>query len=418
MVLIDEAQNLTTQQYQLIAALIGRRPGANSPQVSTTLLGDPNQLVTGFAGGDSRQMELSASGFAATQVILSRNFRSSRRLACLEEAVAKRLGRNESRRTNGAASAVVGVIDIHDLADEGREGEFVAEWVTQLLSEGLPPEARTSGETGHLEPEEIAVLARHAASLGGVSDALVKRGHEVAVSHNGDDLTCTAAGKVALLLMRCRSDRHRMEAASELSRSFRIKLTDPLGAGDSVAVATAESLRAADIEHLVPLLGVDSPEGFVGALDECRLPGRARDELLSGWAADRVLLEQAWTEFADVTPMSERSWTRFALHFDRMARGRDLGAGIRLLTVHKAQAREFKAVAVIAMNAGQFPDFRATTVEQETAELQTFYVAATRPSRVLLLTRARQRPTTYGNRPTDPSPFLQIVQRSMNEHGP
>lgn len=83
--------------------------------------------------------------------------------------------------------------------------------------------------------------------------------------------------------------------------------------------------------------------------------------------------------------------------------------GVRLLTVHKAQGREFKAVAVVACNKGQFPDFRATSVEEMAAELRTFYVAVTRASRSLLLTRARQRSTRVGQRSTEPSPFLRLV---------
>ena len=419
MVLIDEAQNLTPQQYEFVAALIGCCPAARSPQVPTTLLGDPNQLVTGFAGGDSSQMRRFASEFGAQKLSLSQNFRSSRRLASLEAVVARRLDRNEGRQANGATSAVTGAINVHDLGNEHHEGEFVAKWVTHLLTEGLPPEARMPAETVRLEPEEIAVLARHAASLGAVSKALAERGHEVAAAHNGDDLMCTAAGKAALLLMRARSDRHRLEATSELSRNLQINLPElgDTANGDTVAAA-AESFRAADVEHLVPLLDARSPEAFVDALDGCGPPRNARSELLSGWAADRFLLEHAWGEFANITPTSERSWTRFALHFDRMARGRDLGTGIRLLTVHKAQAREFKAVAIVAMNDGQFPDFRATTTEQQTAELQTFYVAATRASRALLLTRARTRPTRYGDRPTEPSPFLQLVKQAVDNHGP
>ncbi len=414
MVLIDEAQNLTPQQYEFIAALIGRRPESKSPQVSTTLLGDPNQLVTGFAGGDKRQMERFASEFEAKRLCLSLNFRSSRRLACLEMTVAKQLGRNGSFPDNGAADAVDGIIDIQELDNEDEEGKFIADWATQLLAEGLPPEARSSAETVHLEAEDIAILARHASSLNTVDDALTQKGHQVALTHNSDDLMSTTAGKMALLLMRSHSDRHQMEATAELSRTFQITLKKPQDIANNGALdATTEAWQRADAEHLIPLQSADSPAKFMEIFETCELPESASDELLSGWTADHALLEKTWTEFKDVTPLSERSWTRFALHFDRMARGRDLGPGIRLLTVHKAQAREFKAVAILAMNEGQFPDFRATTPEQQQAELQTFYVAATRASRVLLLTRACERPTRYGNRPTEPSDFLHLAEQVM-----
>ncbi len=420
MVLIDEAQNLTPQQYEFIAALIGRRPDSGAPQVLTTLLGDPNQLVTGFAGGDSSQTDRFATDFGAEQLHLTRNFRSSQRLAHIEKAVAERLSHNGHSLKSGKNSEVpiVGAIEIHEFDDELGEGEFVANWANRLLTEGLPPDAKMSEEAGGIEPEDIAVLARHGASLGHVSQALTKRGHEVAQAHNGDDLMSTREGRTALLMMRSRSDQHRMEATAELSRAFNVSLTKPQEIHSSDAnTEVSESLQAAGLGHLLPLLGADSPTAFITALDDCLLPDDDNDTLLSGWTADCGIFSQAWSEFADVTPVSDRSWARFCLHFDRMARGRDLGSGIRLLTVHKAQAREFMAVAVVAMNEGQFPDFRATTSEQQTAELQAFYVAVTRASRVLLLTRSRRRTTSYGYRTTEPSPFIKLAGQSLDRCG-
>ena len=82
---------------------------------------------------------------------------------------------------------------------------------------------------------------------------------------------------------------------------------------------------------------------------------------------------------------------------------------MRLLTVHKAQGREYLAVAVVGLNDGQFPDFRAQSEAAFKDELRTFYVAITRARRVLLLSRSRSRMTRYGSRRTQPSPFLGIL---------
>ena len=68
MVIVDEAQNLTEQQYRLITALVGTDTETGQPLVSTTLLGDPNQSVTGFAGGDSRLMTRFVEDYGATRV--------------------------------------------------------------------------------------------------------------------------------------------------------------------------------------------------------------------------------------------------------------------------------------------------------------------------------------------------------------
>lgn len=93
----------------------------------------------------------------------------------------------------------------------------------------------------------------------------------------------------------------------------------------------------------------------------------------------------------------------------RAQRGDDLSPGVRLLTVHKAQGREYAAVAIIGLNDGQFPDFRAKTDAALRDELRTFYVAITRPRRILLLTRPAMRDTRYGPRRTEPSRFLDLL---------
>ncbi|MGK2957332.1 MAG: 3'-5' exonuclease [Acidimicrobiales bacterium] len=61
----------------------------------------------------------------------------------------------------------------------------------------------------------------------------------------------------------------------------------------------------------------------------------------------------------DRVPTSERTYGNFRQHIARCQRGDSLDPGVRLLTVHKAQGREFKAVVMVGCNEGQFPDFRA-----------------------------------------------------------
>ena len=416
LVIVDEAQNLTQQQYDLIAALIGRQSTGDAPLVPTTLLGDPNQSVTGFAGGDGKLMARFATEYGAEQFTLTRNFRSSRLLARLERSVSQELGASNGRVDNRTQCAAEGTLICRELDDEQGEAAFVAEWVAKLLAEGLPTQAVSAGEPRAVHAEDIAVLARHAASLSATAEALADRGHDVARVHRDSDLMSSPLGAVALELLRSRSDRHRMSAVSALHREFGIELAS--GSGDGLVNAegdSAEALRSTahpHVELLGPLLRAESPSAFVASLEHCQLPQDEQTSLLASWAADRKLINDAWSEFASTTPAAERSWTRFALYLERTARGRDLGSGIRLLTVHKAQAREFKAVAVVGMNDGQFPDFRATSPEAMQAELQTFYVAATRASRVLVLTRACKRPTRYGSRSTDPSPYLALARAS------
>jgi superfamily I DNA/RNA helicase len=86
---------------------------------------------------------------------------------------------------------------------------------------------------------------------------------------------------------------------------------------------------------------------------------------------------------------------------------RDDTNGIRVSTVHAAKGLEFRVVAVVGLNDGAFPDFRNTATKDDLAsERRLTYVATTRASRGLLLTRPRQRSTRTGPRPQQPSRFL------------
>ena len=72
---------------------------------------------------------------------------------------------------------------------------------------------------------------------------------------------------------------------------------------------------------------------------------------------------------------------------------------MRVLTIHVAKGLEFKAVALIGMNEGTMPDYRNTARNDDLAdERRVAYVAVSRASRLLLLTRPRSRVMPWGDR--------------------
>jgi DNA helicase-2/ATP-dependent DNA helicase PcrA len=141
------------------------------------------------------------------------------------------------------------------------------------------------------------------------------------------------------------------------------------------------------------------------------LPSLTGEEL-PNWEADSRLLADAWRQFVQQADRAEQTWGNYRLHVSRIQRGDDSARGVRVLTVHKAQGREFRAVAVVGLNDGQFPDFRAQDLDERRSELRAFYVAVTRPTRLLHLSRARIRRTRYGSRATSPSPYLAFLDKS------
>ncbi len=61
------------------------------------------------------------------------------------------------------------------------------------------------------------------------------------------------------------------------------------------------------------------------------------------------------------------------------------GHSMKLLTMHRAKGREFKAVALIDLHEGRIPDYRATTPEAIQEATRLFYVAASRAKQLLML---------------------------------
>ena len=368
------------------------------------LMGDPKQSIIGFAGAEPSLLDKFTVDFNARAFALSKNFRSSSSLVSVAQNVARELGGEGSRNDRSLDYPARGVLQIEAFFDERAEGDYVAGWVENLLENGLPPEAVADGEESYVNPEEVAVLARYSSALRLTADAMRQNGLVIASAHQGHDFMATDLGAVSMLLLRRNSPSHRMAATLGLRRVLEEPLLDIRSNHEIVSALRAKKDNY--LNALPQLANAPTPAGFVSAVQDCVLPEEAGDLLLAGWLADQKLIADAWEEYADITRPSEVSWQQFAFHLDRSQRSRDLGPGVRLLTVHKAQGREFKAVAVVGMNDGQFPDFRAKSKRSRTSELKTFYVAITRAGRALLLTRARRRATRFGARPTSPSPFL------------
>jgi DNA helicase-2/ATP-dependent DNA helicase PcrA len=404
-VIVDEAQNLTAAQYQFLKALVGS-PGTDATHVPMMIVGDEKQSIVRFAGADPQFISQFEAEYKAQRFELRQNFRSAAAIVALGDVVAERLGQ---RRSEGQTTlyAAPGLVEFYEAVDEDEEARYVSTWVSELLDRGVPQQALAPGESGHVRPDEIAVLGRSAAALRPTQKALEMAGRSPAMSSSADAWLETLAGKIAFEIVALRS--------AVTHQSTHWQLARLLGA-DEIEVASPEALEAALSAHseqmvrfVAPLSSIASPEDFIGRLAELEIPGEPGDQALAAWDADCRQLMDAWRSFVQQTDRVEQTWGNFRIHVSRKQRGDELDPGVRLITIHKAQGREYRAVALVGLNDGQLPDFRATGEDEQVSELRTFYVAVTRASRLLLLTRAKSRSTRYGPRLTDPSPFLKLL---------
>ena len=241
-----------------------------------------------------------------------------------------------------------------------------------------------------------------AASLRSVRDALTAREIESASGSTEDDWVASSAAKAVIEMIEYRSAPDHIASRRRLA-----KLAGKASADWEELEPLLQSSTDPSVAALAKLTGAKDAEALLEAVENLEIDD-------PDWPDDLGQLNFAWRSFVDRTDAVERTFGNFRQHIARCQRGDSLDPGVRLLTVHKAQGREFKAVAVIGCNEGQFPDFRAKTSAEKAAELRTLYVAISRPARALLLTRAKQRQTRFGPRATDPSSFLTIVGKAIS----
>lgn len=401
-VVVDEAQNLTPSQYDLIRALVMDEEGGIT--IPTMLVGDDKQSIVSFAGADPRILEQFRSDFNASKITLTRNFRSAKILSETANNVASRLGHQGETASTFAAP---GKLVTQEFTNELAEAEGIVEWIRRLLADGLPSDALGPAESSAVRPEDIAVLARSAAALRHVSATLEKRNVPYALASTADEWFSTTQGRIVFEIVGIHTDPGHRSTYRAIGRLLDRSTSAPTGPEEVKSALEASEGSATSL--LAPLLDLDRVDQLLPALRELGSPPGADDTRLAAWQDDLDQFERAWVAFDQATERTAVTWGNFKLHCTRLQRGDALAAGVRLLTVHKAQGQEFSAVAVVGLNAGQFPDFRATTQEDITSELRTFYVALTRARRVLMLTRPNQRETRYGQRRTQPSPFLNYL---------
>lgn len=400
-VVVDEAQNLTQAQYNLIRTLVRDESGSTIP---TMLVGDDKQSIVSFAGADPHLLERFRSDFDAAKHTLTSNYRSAQVLSDTANRVAERLGHKVA---TGSAFAAPGKLLTHRFADESAEAEGVAEWIRGLLADGLPADALSPGESTAVRPDDIAVLARSAAALRHTSQVLERHKVPYALASTADEWFSTMQGRIVFEIIGIQTDPSHRSTYRAIGRLLDRSPAAPTSAAEAKS-ALATSGDAA-IRQLATLLDLSRVEELLPALRSLESPPNADDTQLAAWQDDLDQFERAWLSFNQSADRTAVTWGNFKLHCTRLQRGDALAPGVRLLTVHKAQGQEFSAVAVLGLNAGQFPDFRATTEDAFASELRTFYVALTRARRLLLLTRSLQRETRYGQRRTEPSPFLNYL---------
>ena len=344
-VIVDEAQNLTAAQYEMLISMIG--VPENGEHVPAMFVGDDKQSIVGFAGADARYMQEFADSYRAQRFEFDTNYRSAQRIARLGTLVARDLNRSAGiagRRPIQTRYAAPGLVSYREFDDEGSEADYVTNWVRTLLGKGIPLDALTDGELPSVRPEEIAVLARWTASLNSTEESLLEAGFEVAKSIAAIDWMYTDTGRIVTELINVASSSGYKAARWRLAELLKI---------DGELPRKLESLRQLFEHHddssrraLTRLCEARSPHEFMHEVASIDLPPDDRDGGHPFWREDLALLQADWESFARMRPKAERTWSNFRDHIFHQRRGNESDPGIRLLTIHRAQNREYRALRI------------------------------------------------------------------------
>jgi DNA helicase-2/ATP-dependent DNA helicase PcrA len=390
-VLVDEGQDLTRAQSELLRALIG-------DDVDVFVVADDRQSINGFAGGSFDNAKFLVGEEAASAPLgLRHNFRSSASIMQAAESLAAHFA-SSSISAHIVENSPPGAVRVVRCAHPDHEAEVVVSWVDQLLTRGLATEAITSGEDPTVRPEEIAIIGRARWTLDPVLAALANSGIPHAVQVEASGFLMTPEGRIAIDALAIELN----PSDAPAKRRVRDELADLeiARSGDLVSV-----LRESALDSLAPIADMLECVRRQDPLDQAF--ESLEHEHATGWRGDAAKLKTLWADYRAGTSANRRSLRDYLAYVARAQRTRPSDPGVRVMTIHRAKGLEFRAVAVIGARNGTLPDYRATAPEDLDAERRSFYVAITRASRDLLVTWPELTVDRYGRQHRQaPSIFL------------
>ncbi|MCL2798849.1 MAG: UvrD-helicase domain-containing protein [Endomicrobia bacterium] len=213
---VDEYQDIDANQYELIRLLAPR-------DANLCVIGDPNQAIYGFRGGDSKFFNNFAKDYPDADIInLKNNYRStgtivnaSNQIVNSDNIIAKYDKPHEK-------------ITIHTAPTDKSEAEFVVSSIEKLIgghSFFSIDTNRSSGEETNLSFSDFAVLYRSSSQLEPLIEALKRSG--MPYVRLSDDLLCNKKPVIKLLSM-LTDNEPVIEQMGKLNKEFADKIDESI----------------------------------------------------------------------------------------------------------------------------------------------------------------------------------------------
>ncbi len=356
-VLVDEFQDIDERQYRLIQLLVP--PGGN-----LCAIGDPDQSIYSFRGGEPRFFQQFAADFPAGRTVqLRRNYRSGRAIVqgALQAIAPATLVEG---RVLEALNTDATRITIHESRTDRAEAEFVVHTVEKLIGGhtffSIDSSRVTANESrADYSFSDFALLYRTDAQAGVLCEAFARSG--ISFQHHTHTPLCEHPTVPAIL-----------EAARDLP-------TDQ---------SVANRLRVA--------VGRTSTEAVeTGVLTQIFA---ALESLAACCGHDFARFESELSLLSDVDLWDPRA--------DRVS----------LLTLHASKGLEFPVVFVAGCEDGLLPlSFGSGDDANVDEERRLFFVGMTRARERLFMSHAKKRFWRGQLRQQDVSPFVTTIERELLE---
>lgn len=342
--LVDEAQDLNPLQHRIIDLVRRNRD-------DLFLVGDPSQAIFGFNGADPTLLVDVENRFPGVEIFrLPVNHRSTPQIVASGVHVLTASGQPApvvSQRGDGPSVERLVAIDEHHEATH----------IARAIATGDPNLVRTS---------EVAILARTNAQLSAFADELEQAGLDVRRSANASGSPLAAA----------------------------VRHVAAIGSANQLRQWAHDTLEHVDELHSAQALLEDATTNK----DRRRL-NSAKHTVAELEAERRVAA--ALLEYLRDTPRGDgsgfRAWVAMTNPFDDRQSG-----GVELLTFHAAKGREWNTVFVTGVESSLMPIKSATTAADKAEEGRLLYVAITRATDRLTISRAERR----GGYARTESPFV------------
>lgn len=399
---IDEAQDMNEAQYAVLCALTG------DSHRNVMLVGDPRQSIYGFNESGPEYMDRFRTDFAAKQVALTGNFRSSQAVMDFaQNLVGQEFMVQQQLPVRGKVSILSG-------SDEKDEAVLIADELKRLFETGHPD------IEGGVTPAKCAVLGRTRYALLSIEAELKLRGmafYKRLTANHENESDLAEDFLLALRLQANPKDRlHLATLAKRWGTAEVINSQDVVLRLAEMAKVTQSARCGAVCDALAAVTRNPDRINLISGLDVLRqhadtLPDAERQAIYE----DAAVLSQEWDQFLRTAPGGKG----LANFLSNKALGGTQKApreGVALLTVHSAKGLEFDVVFMAGMVDGVFPDYRAKSAKEMAEEVRSAFVAATRSRRLLYLSYPKSRMMPWGDmRWQRPSPFL-IGAKSTGVH--